>query len=65
LKGGEDMKKTWKNPTLDVLNVSMTMLGPGNAVPDCYEVGEHNGNLNPNQDPSTSNNACKKNQLGS
>lgn len=59
------MKKMWKKPRLEILSVSMTMLGPGDAVPDCYEVGEHNGNINPNQDPTTSNNACKNNGLGS
>ncbi|WP_209122928.1 paeninodin family lasso peptide [Alkalihalobacillus sp. BA299] len=58
------MKKTWKKPMLEVLDVSLTMNGPGNAVPDCFDVGENNGNMNGNQDPTTSNNSCKNN-LGS
>ncbi|MBH5317283.1 paeninodin family lasso peptide [Paenibacillus sp. GSMTC-2017] len=28
------MKKTWQQPTLEVLNVNLTMAGPGIAVPD-------------------------------
>jgi hypothetical protein len=28
------MKKEWNAPNLEVLNVSMTMAGPGNARPD-------------------------------
>ncbi|MCQ6558997.1 paeninodin family lasso peptide [Paenibacillus mendelii] len=28
------MKKEWKKPNLEVLNVSMTMAGPGEIIPD-------------------------------
>ncbi|MCT8138135.1 paeninodin family lasso peptide [Anaerobacillus sp. CMMVII] len=34
------MKKTWKSPTLDILTVSMTMNGPGNANPDCFDADD-------------------------
>lgn len=29
MKGGERMKKEWKAPVLEVLDVKMTMQGPG------------------------------------
>ncbi|MFC4320702.1 paeninodin family lasso peptide [Litchfieldia salsa] len=52
--------KEWKVPVLEVLDISMTMLGPGKEVPDCYEVGEANGNQHgQGQDPGLSNTACK------
>lgn len=34
------MKKVWNTPTLDVLDISMTMNGPGNANADCFDVSE-------------------------
>lgn len=34
------MKKTWEKPVLEVLDVSMTMNGPGNANPDCFDVSD-------------------------
>lgn len=52
------MKKVWKKPEMEILNVSMTMNGPGREVPDCFDVGHNNGNMNGNQDPSTSNTSC-------
>ena len=42
-KGGDQMKKIWKKPELEVLDIRMTMNGPGNANADCYDVGEANG----------------------
>ncbi|MBP1949025.1 paeninodin family lasso peptide [Virgibacillus litoralis] len=35
------MKKVWKQPVLEVLDVSMTLNGPGNENADCFDVGEH------------------------
>ena len=32
--------KQWKQPLLEVLDVSMTMNGPGNANADCFDVSE-------------------------
>ncbi|WP_256522430.1 paeninodin family lasso peptide [Halobacillus sp. A5] len=32
--------KEWKQPILEVLDVSMTMNGPGNANADCFDIGE-------------------------
>jgi hypothetical protein len=29
LKGGENMKKAWEKPQLEVLSIDMTMAGPG------------------------------------
>lgn len=57
------MKKLWKKPLIEVLDISMTMNGPGDALPDCFDVGENNGNMTGNQDPATSNASCK--ELGS
>ena len=36
MKGGDAMKKEWKQPVLEVLDVSQTMGGPGNAIVDSY-----------------------------
>ncbi|WP_431800736.1 paeninodin family lasso peptide [Halobacillus andaensis] len=43
--------KEWKQPFLEVLDVSMTMNGPGNANADCFDVSEgkhetHDGQSN-------------------
>ncbi|MCP3030068.1 paeninodin family lasso peptide [Halobacillus sp. A1] len=43
--------KKWKKPSLDILNVEMTMNGPGNANSDCFDVSEgkhetHDGRSN-------------------
>lgn len=46
MKGGENMKKVWNQPILQVLNVGMTMGGDGNAQADSYCVSAH-----PNIDP--------------
>lgn len=51
MRGGEQMKKTWSTPVLDVLDISMTMNGPGNANADCFDVSEgkhetHDGQSN-------------------
>lgn len=37
LKGGEHMKKEWKKPELEVLNINMTMAGPGKKFPDAVQ----------------------------
>lgn len=34
------MKRTWEKPMLEVLDVSMTMNGPGNANADCFDVSD-------------------------
>lgn len=31
------MKKEWSIPTLEVLDVNMTMAGPGKAIPDAIQ----------------------------
>lgn len=31
------MKKEWTVPALEVLDVKMTMAGPGNAKPDAFQ----------------------------
>ncbi|MFC4736368.1 paeninodin family lasso peptide [Bacillus daqingensis] len=43
--------KAWKTPAMDVLDIRMTMNGPGNANPDCFEASEgrhetHDGQSN-------------------
>jgi hypothetical protein len=37
LKGGDSMKKEWQNPLLEVLDVKMTMAGPGFRIVDDYQ----------------------------
>lgn len=58
------MKKTWKMPMLEVLDIRMTMNGPGNAVVDCYDVGDGNGHGQETHS-NMSNNACKPKGGGS
>lgn len=31
------MKKEWKQPVLEVLNINMTMAGPGHKTPDAVQ----------------------------
>lgn len=49
------VKKQWKQPVLQILDIGMTMGGPGNAIADSYCTN--------NQDHEThdgrSNNSCK------
>ena len=52
------MKKMWKKPELEVLDIRMTMNGPGRARPDCYDAGDANGHNSETRD-GMSNNACK------
>ena len=45
------MKKPWKKPGLEVLDIRMTMNGPGNANADCFDVSDgkhetHDGRSN-------------------
>jgi hypothetical protein len=44
------MKKEWQSPRLDILDVSMTMTGRGNAIPDCTDIHDppvtHEGKTN-------------------
>lgn len=30
------MRKSWNNPSLEVLDISVTLGGPGNAIDDSY-----------------------------
>ncbi len=34
------MKKEWKKPTLEVLDVKMTFAGPGFSIPDSFDPDE-------------------------
>ena len=34
------MKRSWKTPNLEILDISMTMNGPGNANADCFDVSD-------------------------
>lgn len=45
------MKRAWKQPQLEMLDIVMTMNGPGNANADCFDVSEgkhetHSGQSN-------------------
>ena len=57
------MKKTWKMPELEVLDIRMTMNGPGNAIADCFDVGD--GKAWSETHDGMSNNACKPKGGGS
>lgn len=37
------MKKAWAKPVLEILDVRMTMNGPGKANPDCFDVSDGKG----------------------
>jgi hypothetical protein len=37
LKGGETMKKEWQKPELEILDINMTMAGPGHHLPDSVQ----------------------------
>ncbi|VEF49086.1 Uncharacterised protein [Bacillus freudenreichii] len=50
------MKKSWTLPRLEVLDVSMTMNGPGNANADCFDVSDGKTETHPGR----SNASCKK-----
>lgn len=52
------MKKAWNKPMLEVLDISMTMNGPGNANADCFDVGEHPAPPQAIGNPETSNASC-------
>ncbi|UJF36216.1 paeninodin family lasso peptide [Paenibacillus hexagrammi] len=41
------MKKTWNEPALEVLDVSMTMGGPNGCVPDKNGKGSNNRDCKP------------------
>jgi hypothetical protein len=36
-------KKTWATPHLEVLEIGMTMNGPGKSNPDCFDVSDSKG----------------------
>lgn len=36
LKGGENLKKEWKKPEIETLDINMTMLGANNGGVDFY-----------------------------
>ncbi|WP_035665580.1 paeninodin family lasso peptide [Halalkalibacter akibai] len=60
------MKNTWKKPMLEILDVSKTFNGSGDAIPDCYTTENPQPGRSPIQDPETSNAACKpKGNFGS
>ncbi|WP_396334506.1 paeninodin family lasso peptide [Alkalihalobacillus sp. MEB130] len=50
------MKKSWRQPILEVLDVSLTMGGPGNAAPDSYCTNNQNHETHDGQ----SNKSCNK-----
>jgi hypothetical protein len=49
------LKKTWKVPRLETLDIIMTMNGPGNANADCFDVSDGKQETH----PGMSNNSCK------
>ncbi|WP_154669900.1 paeninodin family lasso peptide [Bacillus niameyensis] len=55
------MKRIWRQPILEVLDISMTMNGPGNANADCFDVSEGKHETHPGQ----SNASCLKNGFDS
>lgn len=53
------MKKTWKDPQLEILDVRMTFNGPGNANADCFDASEGRQETHPGR----SNASCNNNLL--
>ncbi|WP_230500670.1 paeninodin family lasso peptide [Sutcliffiella rhizosphaerae] len=49
------MKRRWENLSLEVLDISMTMNGPGNANADCFDVSDGRTETHPGR----SNASCK------
>lgn len=49
------MKRMWKTPMVELLDISMTMNGPGNANADCFDVSDGKSETHPGQ----SNASCK------
>lgn len=39
--------KNWKEPKLEILNVNLTMNGPGNANSDCFDVSDGKSETHP------------------
>lgn len=37
MKGGDRMKKVWQKPSLEILDINMTMAGPGLRITDDYQ----------------------------
>lgn len=53
------MRKEWKSPTLEMLDIKMTFNGPGKENDDCFaEDHQHPGNGGKGQDPDLSNSSC-------
>lgn len=38
MKGGDNMKKEYSKPALEVLDVKMTMAGPGVSIADAFQA---------------------------
>ncbi|SDO00103.1 paeninodin family lasso peptide [Alkalicoccus daliensis] len=55
------MKREWSAPRLEVLDIRMTMNGPGNANPDCFDVSEGKSETHDGQ----SNASCRDKNIGS
>lgn len=55
------VKKIWKTPILEILDVRMTMNGPGNANADCFDVSDGRNETHPGR----SNASCKDKGGGS
>lgn len=55
------MKREWKTPMVEVLDISMTMNGPGNANADCFDVSEGKTETHDGR----SNASCRNNGPGS
>ncbi|MBS4209175.1 paeninodin family lasso peptide [Bacillus sp. FJAT-50079] len=51
------MKRQWKIPVIETLDISMTLNGPGNANADCFDVSEGKHETHPGR----SNASCKGN----
>ncbi|MFD1707981.1 paeninodin family lasso peptide [Siminovitchia sediminis] len=49
------MKRNWRLPELEILDISMTMNGPGNANADCFDVSDGKTETHPGR----SNASCR------
>jgi|GEM_PF-3392894 len=59
------MRKNWREPILEILDIKMTMNGPGNANPDCFDVSEGRTETHEGQSNASCKNPTPGSELGS
>ncbi len=54
------MKKSWNVPVLEVLDIKMTLNGPGKANPDCFDTSDQSQSSRGETHDGMSNASCRK-----